>query len=134
MPVLRVVISLRRRNSQATHGCRRSKARECLSPKAFRLVEILLAQPRDVVSIGESVWQLQLLTTCEGFIKREDLLGDLHCAPAVHEYVMMAPDEVITVSTHSDESQTQQRRLQEIKTALTICFEVSLQPLLLLGS
>src|SRR5579885_531341 len=103
-----------------------AKALQHLAPEAFGLRKILPLEPVDIVAIGPTRWQGQVLSLHRRLIAGEDLVEEGGDAPAIEQEVVEAPGDVNSLLSQAVNSEAQQRSLPQVKTLSSI----RLQPLL----
>ncbi len=99
---------------------RRLKARERLPPELLGARRVLPLEPADVLAEGSRPRQLQLPALAEGHVERQHLFEEQRLRPAVHDEVVVAPDEVVRVVADADEREPHQRRLREVEAPLLL--------------
>src|SRR6185369_10128838 len=116
-------------------GCRQrrwgSEAGESLTPEGLGPFSVLTAEPGHVVPEFADRGGPPMLSPLQRGVSAEAFLEDQGEAPAVKENLQEAPDELMDAVALPRQKKARQRKLGDRKTALTLGFDRSREPLLL---
>src|SRR2546423_11378 len=71
-------------------------------PVSLGSCQVLLLLPPNVIPVGSSSSQLHIFVMRESLVAGEQLFHKHWDGPAVQQYVVVAPDEVVRVVRHAD--------------------------------
>ena len=109
-------------------------SRQQVTPESLRLAQILLLQPVNVGLEGPGRGQHGLVALIVRLIGHEDLAHDDGKRPAVHEDMMVAPDETVFLFAHADEMDAHEGRFGRVETLGPVGLEARAEAgVLLLG-
>ncbi|CAM4166421.1 hypothetical protein COSO111634_34170 [Corallococcus soli] len=110
----------------------RSEAVQVGAPEGRVGGGITTRQPVDVVAEGSLGRRLRRATGAQGRVEGEDLADEQANAPAIHQQVVMAPQEAHGRVRQTDGRQSHQRRTAQLEASLLILEEELLEAVLLL--
>src|SRR5262249_24962808 len=116
-----------------TQLCRALDPSQLLSPELFRFLQILLSQPRDVISVGAYPSHFHFAPPAVSFIEFEDLSDDQLPAPPVKQNVVATPDKVVGLVRYPHQSELHQGRLGQFEALLAFLSQQFFQFPALLG-
>ncbi len=117
------VNNYRRRGDEATKS---------LAPVAFRLGQVVRAEPLDVVAVGTCSFATWYVAPAERVIGGEELREDTQARAAIEQRMVGGPDEPVVRLIHAKKCQPHERR-PKLKASPAIDAEVAAQSLLALA-